>query len=158
MGLRAGIYLIAGDSRDHDADAAAAQGGMDLALAAGVHRRDRPPGSTSSPICSRTRSTRSTTRSCRSSAPGSGEFLRSSRCRSRSNWDAIFVFVGTFTGLIYFFFSVEHKKAAGGAARIGIFFLMVTFGASFGYTVMSRMSLLIGRMDFLFGDWLGLLR
>ena len=28
---------------------------------------------------------------------------------------------------------------------------MVTFGASFGYTVMSRMSLLIGRMDFLLG-------
>ena len=74
------------------------------------------------------------------------------------DWDAIFIFVGTVTGLVYFFFSVEHKRAAGGAARIGIFFLMVTFGASFGYTVMSRMSLLIGRMDFLFGDWLGLLR
>jgi len=74
------------------------------------------------------------------------------------DWNAFFVFAGTFTGLVYFFFSVEHKRAAGGAARIGIFFLMVTFGASFGYTVMSRMSLLIGRMDFLFGQWLGLLK
>jgi hypothetical protein len=69
----------------------------------------------------------------------------------------IVVATGTFTGLIYFFFSKEHKGAFGGAARIGIFFLMVTFGASFGYTVMSRMSLLIGRIDFLFGSWLGLI-
>ena len=66
----------------------------------------------------------------------------------------IVVALGTFTGLIYFFFSKEHKGAFGGAAKIGIFFLMVTFGASFGYTVMSRMSLLIGRVDFLLTDWL----
>lgn len=71
---------------------------------------------------------------------------------------SIVIAVGTFTGLIYFFFSKEHKGAFGGAARIGIFFLMVTFGASFGYTVMSRMSLLIGRVDFLFGDWLGMIK
>jgi len=72
------------------------------------------------------------------------------------DWDAFFVFVGTFTGLIYFFFSIEHTKLAGKTARVGTFFLMVTFGASFGYTVMSRMSLLIGRFDFLFRDWLHL--
>ncbi len=66
--------------------------------------------------------------------------------------------IGTLTGLIYFYFSKEHKGAMGGAARIGIYFLMITFGASFGYTVMSRMSLLIGRLYFLFGDWLGLVQ
>ncbi|RKX19410.1 MAG: hypothetical protein DRP51_07455 [Candidatus Zixiibacteriota bacterium] len=65
---------------------------------------------------------------------------------------------GTFTGLIYFFFSKEHKGAFGGAAKVGIWVIMITFGASFGYTVMSRMSLLIGRMDFIFGDWLGLIK
>jgi len=70
----------------------------------------------------------------------------------------IVVAVGTFTGLIYFFFSKEHRGAFGSAARVGVFFLMITFGASFGYTVMSRMSLLIGRIDFLFGDWLGMIR
>jgi hypothetical protein len=74
------------------------------------------------------------------------------------DWPGLFIFVGTFTGLIYFFFSIEHTRVAGGAARVGIFFIMVTFGASFGYTVMSRMSLLIGRMDFLFGNWLGLVK
>ncbi len=67
------------------------------------------------------------------------------------------VMVGTITGVIYFFFSKEHKGAFGTAAKVGIWFLMITFGASFGYTVMSRMSLLIGRMDFLFGDWLQLI-
>jgi hypothetical protein len=68
----------------------------------------------------------------------------------------IIIVVGTFCGLIYFFFSKEHKGAFGGAARVGVWFLMITFGALFGYTVMSRMSLLIGRMDYLFGIWLSL--
>ena len=70
----------------------------------------------------------------------------------------IVVVGGTFTGLVYFFFSKEHKGAFGATARVGIWVIMVTFGASFGYTVMSRMSLLIGRMDFIFGDWLGLIK
>jgi len=59
--------------------------------------------------------------------------------------------------LIYFFFSAEHKGALGGTAKLGIWFLMVAFGASFGYTVMARISLLIGRMQFLLGDWLRLI-
>jgi hypothetical protein len=70
----------------------------------------------------------------------------------------IVVAVGTFAGLVYFYFSKEHKGWLGGTAKVGIFFLMITFGASFGYTVMSRMSLLIGRIDFLFGDWLGMIK
>jgi hypothetical protein len=67
------------------------------------------------------------------------------------------IVIGTFCGLIYFFFSKEHKGTFGGLARLGIWFLMLSFGASFGYTVMSRMSLLIGRMDYLLGTWLGLI-
>ncbi len=70
----------------------------------------------------------------------------------------IFLISGTFCGLVYFFFSKEHKGAFGGAAKVGIWFLMATFGASFGYTVMSRMSLMLGRLDFLFGQWLGLIK
>jgi hypothetical protein len=66
----------------------------------------------------------------------------------------ILLTVGVITGLIYFFFSKEHKGALGAGAKIGIWFLMISFGASFGYTVMSRMSLLIGRMYFLLGTWL----
>jgi len=69
----------------------------------------------------------------------------------------IIMIVGVVTGLIYFFFSAEHKGVLGGAAKVGIWFIMVSFGASFGYTVMARISLLIGRMHFLFSDWLRLL-
>ncbi|HYQ95506.1 MAG TPA: hypothetical protein VER38_00675 [Candidatus Eisenbacteria bacterium] len=64
---------------------------------------------------------------------------------------------GLLTTLIFFFFSKEHTGALGGAARIGVYFLMVSFGASYGYTVMARISLLIGRVMFLLHDWLGVL-
>jgi hypothetical protein len=65
--------------------------------------------------------------------------------------------VGLLTTLIFFFFSKEHTGALGTTAKIGIYFLMVSFGASYGYTVMARISLLIGRVMFLLQDWLGLI-
>jgi lipoprotein signal peptidase len=61
---------------------------------------------------------------------------------------------GVLSALIYFFFSKEHKGWFGATARGGIWILMVAFGAAFGYTVMARISLLIGRMNFM-GQWLG---
>lgn len=67
----------------------------------------------------------------------------------------IVLFVGLITSLLFFFFSREHKGALGAASRLGMFFLMVSFGAGYGYTVMSRVSLLIGRFQFLLEDWLG---
>ena len=54
--------------------------------------------------------------------------------------------------------SKEHKGFLGYTSRLGIIFIMIGFGASFGYTVMARVSLLIGRIQFLLGDWLGLIR
>jgi len=63
---------------------------------------------------------------------------------------------GVIAGLIYFFFSAEHKGVVGKVSRYGIWVLMVSFGAAFGYTVMARVSLLTGRMAFLLFDWLGL--
>jgi hypothetical protein len=56
---------------------------------------------------------------------------------------------GVVCGLIYFFFSKEHTGAFGKASRVGIWILMLAFGASFGYTVMARISLLIGRIEYL---------
>ena len=67
---------------------------------------------------------------------------------------ALVILVGTVTVLFYFFFSVEHSGAGGAVSRVGIWFLMISFGASFGYTVMGRVSLLIGRMQFLIYEWL----
>ncbi len=64
--------------------------------------------------------------------------------------------IGVISTLVYFFFSKEHKGLFGKTAGVGILFIMLAFGGSFGYTVMARISLLIGRIDFLFSTWLGL--
>jgi hypothetical protein len=70
----------------------------------------------------------------------------------------ILLVVGLLATLVFFFFSTEHKGTIGGIAKVGIYFLMVSFGASYGYTVMARVSLLIGRVMFLLDSWLGLVR
>lgn len=59
--------------------------------------------------------------------------------------------------LVYFFFSFEHRGLAGKFSRVGIWCLMITFGAAFGFTVMGRIALLAGRLEFLFDDWLWLI-
>ena len=72
-----------------------------------------------------------------------------------TSFNAVLFLIGLVTSLLFFFFSREHKGALGVASRVGIMFLMVSFGAGYGYTVMSRVSLLIGRFQFLLEDWLG---
>lgn len=69
--------------------------------------------------------------------------------------NAIVFTIGLVTSLLFFFYSREHKGTLGVVSRLGVFFLMVSFGAAYGYTVMSRVSLLIGRFQFLLQDWLG---
>ena len=69
------------------------------------------------------------------------------------NW---FLIVGLLSTLVFFFFSKEHKGIFGRISRAGIWVLMVTFGAGFGYTVMGRIALLVGRFEFLLYDWLNL--
>jgi hypothetical protein len=71
--------------------------------------------------------------------------------------NAVIVLVGLISTLFYFFFSKEHKGIFGKVTRLGTFYLMIFFGATFGYTVMARISLLIGRLTFLLKDWLGLI-
>jgi hypothetical protein len=63
-----------------------------------------------------------------------------------SNLNAVIILIGVTSVLFYFFFSVEHHGPGKAVARTGILFLMIAFGAAFGYTVMARMSLLIGRL------------
>lgn len=72
-----------------------------------------------------------------------------------SNWVLV---IGSIACLFFFFFSTEHRGPVyGTVSRVGIWFLMISFGAAFGSTVMGRISLLIGRFQFLLGDWLNLL-
>ena len=62
-----------------------------------------------------------------------------------SHFNNFILLIGTLTGLLYFYFSKEHTGVFGKVSKIGIYFLMISFGASFGFAVMGRISLLIGR-------------
>ena len=79
--------------------------------------------------------------------------IKASAIDFTSDWGTIIngliVFIGTLTGLIYFFYSTEHKGVIGRLSRIGIYFLMIKFGAAFGFAVMGRISLLIGQFNYL---------
>ena len=75
---------------------------------------------------------------------------------SLEGMNLLVILVGVVSVLIYFWFSVEHTGAVGVASKVGVWFLMVSFGASFGYTIMGRLSLLIGRVGFLLEEWLKL--
>lgn len=70
-----------------------------------------------------------------------------------SNLNQVFILIGVFTALIFFFFSLEHKRFVGGISKVGLYFIMVAFGTAFGMTVMARISLLIGRFQFLIYDF-----
>ena len=63
------------------------------------------------------------------------------------------------TVMSYFFFSIPHEgrfgRALGRSSLLGRWFLMIAFGAMFGNTVMARISLFIGRVQFLLSDWIG---
>jgi hypothetical protein len=67
------------------------------------------------------------------------------------------IIIGLIATIAYFFFSKAHTGSFGRLAKLGTYFLMIFFGATFGYTVMARISLLIGRLTFLLKDWLGLI-
>lgn len=78
--------------------------------------------------------------------PGDGVVVTWDLLNPASGVNTIIILLGVSSVLFYFFFSVEHTGVGRVVARMGIFFLMIAFGAAFGYTVMARMSLLIGRL------------
>ncbi len=75
------------------------------------------------------------------------------------SWDAdgagvfssIFLVLGLCACLLHFYFSAKQTKSMAVVSKIGIIVLMLSFGASFGYTVMGRISLAIGRAQELLG-------
>jgi len=60
------------------------------------------------------------------------------------------VAVGVICALFYFYATMEHRGPLKYVSKIGIYFLMGAFGAAFGSTVMARISLLIGRLRFMY--------
>ena len=72
--------------------------------------------------------------------------------------NAVLILIGLVCTLLYFYFSKKHEGLLGIGAKTGIYFLMIFFGATFGFTVMARISLLIGRVGFLLRDWLHIIK
>ncbi len=70
----------------------------------------------------------------------------------------IIIVLGVLTVLMFFYFTRKNTNPLfNTSSRIGRYVMMIAFGALFGNAVMGRMSLMIGRVQFLLGDWLGLL-
>ena len=75
------------------------------------------------------------------------------------NWSKTFgnisLIIGILSVLYYFFFSLKKTDPfSRGLTKIGIAYLMIGFGASFAFTIMARVSLLIGRVVFLKEEWI----
>jgi hypothetical protein len=88
--------------------------------------------------------------------PGGGADVANSLFHSFTN---VLFLVSLVSVMTYFFFSFEQRsRAVRGTANVGRWLMMIAFGAMFGSTVMARMSLFIGRLVFLFQDWIHLIR
>jgi hypothetical protein len=71
----------------------------------------------------------------------------------------ILVAVTVFTVILYFTFTIKkvNEKPFTYLPTLGKYLMLVAFGAAFGNTVTTRMTLLVGRLLFLLRDFLGLI-
>lgn len=74
--------------------------------------------------------------------------------------DNLIFVIGTLTVFAYFVHMTKFgdNQVMKLSSKIGRYFMMVAFGASLGTTVMARFSLLIGRLQFLFGKWIPIIK
>ncbi|MDP2871737.1 MAG: hypothetical protein Q8P31_04285 [Bacillota bacterium] len=88
------------------------------------------------------------------------EFIRQAQATfvPMNSFNNIVLVLGTVAGLCYFYFTIKPSTALLGVAKLGRYVLMISFGAGFGNAVMGRVSLLISRMQFLFGQWIYLIK
>lgn len=66
--------------------------------------------------------------------------------------------LGVLSVLSYFFFTAKRKGLLGYSSQFGKWIMMIGFGTAFGSNVMGRLSLLLGRLQFLLIDWLGVVK
>lgn len=75
--------------------------------------------------------------------------------KGQRNWFGAFsnvlLLLSLLASLVYFYFSVAHTGVVGKVSRVGVWVLMIGFGASFGLTVQGRLSLAIGRASSVLG-------
>ncbi len=81
--------------------------------------------------------------------------IRTPISMSIAGLNMLLIVIAVLSALIYFFFSTAHKGVFGAASRLGIYVIMIGFGAGFGLTVMGRVALLVQRIIFLKGYILG---
>ncbi|MGI6666547.1 MAG: hypothetical protein ACOX5Q_03685 [Bacillota bacterium] len=72
--------------------------------------------------------------------------------------DNILIVFGVVSSLMYFFFTVRRSGAFGLGTKFGRWVLMMAFGAAFGNTVMGRVSVTLGRFQYILTDWLGIVK
>jgi len=71
---------------------------------------------------------------------------------------SIIFIVGLVSASCYFYFTLNPNLSSKlkPVSTLGRSFLMIYFGTKFGATIMSRLTLFLGRVTFLVFDWLGL--
>jgi hypothetical protein len=89
--------------------------------------------------------------------------LPSSAGGAQAAGNNILLALGTIGTLSYFYFTMGVRRSATSAvvrvsSAVGRWVLLITLGASFGNRVMAYVSLLVERLYFLLGTWLGLVR
>lgn len=79
---------------------------------------------------------------------------------SLNSFNNLIIVLGFVVGTSYFLFTKRYTRALEGPVgilpKLGRWFLMIAFGASFGNASMGFLSMLIGRALFLVRDWLGI--
>ena len=89
------------------------------------------------------------------------EFLDQVVATAKLPWTSpnniIFVLIVAFS-MSYFIFGVSEKSRVGSilkrSSAIGQALMMIAFGAGLGATIMARLAQVVGRIQFLFTDWL----
>ncbi len=77
--------------------------------------------------------------------------------RASVSFENVVFLVGTLSVLSYFFFAFGRKNLTiKSSANLGRWYLMITLGAFFGNTFMTRLSALVERVHFLVAEWLRL--
>lgn len=72
--------------------------------------------------------------------------------------DNIVIVVTVLASLYYFFFTfrTNDQVVAKSVAAVGRYAILIAMGATFGNTVLYRISLLLGRLQIIFFQWLGI--
>ncbi len=71
--------------------------------------------------------------------------------------NAIISLIGLLAVLSYFIFSIRQSGPVLKFSQLGRWLMMVTFGVSFGNVVAGRISVLLGELTKILGDWLGMI-